>query len=213
MPPPLSNIKVVASRDEPVDYTAAAERIGCDVATILAVAKVEAPKGGFLKNGDCRILFEGHIFHKYTRAKYSASNPTLSYPAWTKKHYARGADDEERGRGEWRRLEAAMKLDRQAALMSASWGKFQIMGFNYPLCGFKSLETFIAAMQTSEHRHLMAFVEYVTSVFLDDELRARDWAGFARKYNGPLYQINAYDTKLARAYAHFSKQQLTTQET
>ncbi|NBT89135.1 MAG: DUF3380 domain-containing protein, partial [Flavobacteriaceae bacterium] len=35
-------------------------------------------------------------------------------------------------------------------------------------------------------------------------LKAKDWAGFAKGYNGPAYAKNAYDTKLAGAYANFN---------
>ena len=31
------------------------------------------------------------------------------------------------------------------------------------------------------------------------------WADVARRYNGPAYKENRYDTKLAEAYDHFTK--------
>jgi hypothetical protein len=34
-------------------------------------------------------------------------------------------------------------------------------------------------------------------------LKEHDWAGFARKYNGPGYAENAYDQKLKNAYENF----------
>ena len=34
-------------------------------------------------------------------------------------------------------------------------------------------------------------------------LKAKDWAGFAKKYNGPGYAQNAYDQKLRNAYENF----------
>ncbi|MNL61260.1 hypothetical protein D3C87_1851660 [compost metagenome] len=36
-------------------------------------------------------------------------------------------------------------------------------------------------------------------------LLGRKWADFARRYNGPAYKENDYDTKLAKAYDHFAK--------
>ena len=33
--------------------------------------------------------------------------------------------------------------------------------------------------------------------------KEHDWAGFARKYNGPGYAENAYDQKLKNAYENF----------
>jgi len=38
---------------------------------------------------------------------------------------------------------------------------------------------------------------------LTGALKSKDWAVFARRYNGPGYQANAYDKKLARAYLLF----------
>jgi hypothetical protein len=58
-------------------------------------------------------------------------------------------------------------------------------------------------MQESDDNQLQAFCSYIKHVGLDDELKAKDWAGFARYYNGPEYKKNAYDTKLAAAYSKF----------
>jgi hypothetical protein len=38
---------------------------------------------------------------------------------------------------------------------------------------------------------------------LDGALRARNWPSFARGYNGPAYAQNAYDKKMAAAYARW----------
>jgi peptidoglycan-binding domain 1 protein len=35
-------------------------------------------------------------------------------------------------------------------------------------------------------------------------LQAKDWAEFAKRYNGPAYEQNQYDKKLAAAYQKFS---------
>lgn len=180
------------------DFVAAAFTLECEVEAVKAVCEVEAPRGGFV-NGICLTLFEGHIFRKYTKGKFDAVEPTLSYPKWTTQFYGKTAEAEQR------RLQRAMELDRTAALMSASWGRFQIMGFNFALCGFTDVESFVAAMQESEAKQLDAFVQYVLHTRLNDELQDRRWADFARCYNGPEYQKNRYDTKLAAAYDKFKK--------
>ncbi|WP_317235920.1 N-acetylmuramidase family protein [Niabella hibiscisoli] len=103
-----------------------------------------------------------------------------------------------------KRLQEAVLLNRNAALMSASWGRFQVMGFNYALAGFNSLQEFVTAMYKGEREHLFAFVNYIISTALDDELREKRWADFARKYNGPDYRKNNYDIKMAEAYKKFA---------
>jgi hypothetical protein len=88
--------------------------------------------------------------------------------------------------------------------MSASYGKFQIMGFNFAVAGFLNVEDFYKSMQVSEGEQLNAFCHYVIGNSLDDELRNRKWAAFALRYNGPGYKKNQYDTKLAQAYKKFA---------
>jgi hypothetical protein len=83
--------------------------------------------------------------------------------------------------------------------MSASYGAFQICGFNAGACGFGDVEVFVEAMKT-EQGQLEAFVAFIKSSGLADELQRKDWKGFARIYNGPSYSANAYDVKIANAY-------------
>lgn len=186
------------------DFHAAAKLLKCDVAAINAVAEVESSGKGFLSDGRVKILFEGHWFYKYTKGIYAASHPTICYPKWTKKFYATGANGDIRGAGELQRLREAIALNRTAALLSASYGKFQIMGFNYAICGFVTVDDFYKAMKISEGEHLNAFCKYVKHNSLDDEMRNHKWAEFALRYNGTDYKKNQYDTKLANAYKKYA---------
>lgn len=179
------------------DYRTAAEALGVDVATIKAVAEVESAGDGFLSNGQPKILFEGHWYHKLTGGKYTnPENANISYPSWKRDYYREN---------QHARLAKAVRLDREAALKSASWGKFQIMGFNFAKAGFPNLQSFINAMYRSEGAQLMAFVNFVKNTGLAAPLRKKDWAGFARGYNGPGYAKNRYDVKLANAYKKYSQ--------
>lgn len=168
----------------------AAQKIGCAVAAVRAVLDVES-QGGFLPDTRPKILFERAYFCRLTGGKYNQSNPGISATTWG--GYQGGA-------AEYVRLEEAISLDRDAALRSASWGAFQIMGNNFTACGFPSVDDFVNAMVAGEPQQLDAFVAFVKKAGLDDELSRLDWAGFARGYNGPAYQANKYDLKLAAAY-------------
>jgi hypothetical protein len=176
------------------DYLDAANRLKCDVAAVMAVCEVEAPKGGFFPDGTPTTLFEGHKFCAFTDGRFSESHPEISYENWTREHYGKTWQREKE------RLAEAISLDREAALKSASWGKFQIMGFNHEAAGFPVLQQFVNAMYRSEAAQLDAFVNFVRHEKLDDELREKRWADFAAKYNGPGYKKNQYDTKLAAAF-------------
>lgn len=177
------------------DFARAAKMLGVEVAAIKAVCEVEAPRGGFYQDGQPTILFERHIFSRETEGKFDHSNPGLSGPPG-----GYGPSSVQHAR-----LAEAVKLSRDAALRSTSWGKFQIMGFNHEAAGFKVLQAFINAMYVSESAQLDAFVNFIRSnPRMHQALKVKDWAGFARRYNGPNYEKNKYDTKLAAAYGRFS---------
>jgi len=179
-------------RDE--DYAAAALALGCEVAAIKAVAAVETgPQGPFESQGRPTILFERHIFSRLTGGVYDASEPDISNPVPS-------------GYGlysaQYSRLIRAAALDADAALKSASWGAFQILGSNFSEAGFGSVEACVAAMRSGVRAHLEAFVKFVAADPVKlKAIRAKDWAGFAERYNGPGYKQSGYDVKLAKAYA------------
>lgn len=172
------------------DYERAAAAIGCTVAALRAVAEVES-RGGFLPDGRPKILYERHIFSRLTKRKFDAAHPAIANPK---------PGGYSGGRAEYDRLARAIALDRDAALQSASWGAFQIMGFNHKAAGFPAVEAFVQAMVSGQSAQLDAFARFIKSNRLDDELIRRDWAGFARGYNGPDYAKNRYDIKLAAAF-------------
>lgn len=179
------------------NYQAVATSLGCETAAIRAVAEVEARGDGFLASGRPKILFEAHQFSKRTAHKYDRLHPGISSATWNKSLYAGGE-------AEYDRLLRAMLLNRDAALVSASWGRFQIMGFNHAAAGHKTLSSFITGMFESDLAHLEAFAAFVKSAKLDDELKRKDWAGFAKGYNGAAYASNKYDTKLEAAYKKYA---------
>ena len=182
------------------DFLRSAETLKVDVATVKAVQEVETGgRGGFFAPGRPAILFEGHIFWNQLKKKgknpedYLKGNEDILYPKWTKAHYQGGIK-------EYGRLERAMQIDEEAAISSASWGLFQIMGFNHKVCGCDTVREFVAKMKENEGSQLDLFTAFVQSNKLDTLLREKDWAGFAKRYNGPAYAENKYDEKLKKAY-------------
>jgi N-acetylmuramidase/Protein of unknown function (DUF1353) len=186
------------------DFKDAAVSLKCEVAVIKAVTEVESRGNGFLPDDQPVILFERHIFSRYTKGKYDKDYPDISNPK---------AGGYQGGAAEHKRLAKAVSLDRNAALMSASWGLFQIMGFNFAVCGFTTLQKFINAMYRSEKDHLLAFIEFIKQNNLAELLRNHRWAEFAKRYNGPDYKKNKYDEKLAKAYKKYAVSPLTLKVT
>lgn len=180
----------------PADITAAAQKIGCLREAVIACSTVETgAAGGYLSDGTGRpcILFEAKRFGDATSHRYDAAYPTISCGVQNWKLYVGGA-------AEYTRLARAMELNAAAAVASTSWGMFQILGSNALSLGYPSVDAFVAEMVSSEGAQLDAFVRFVRINHLDEALAGLDWATFARGYNGPAYQANSYDTKLAAAF-------------
>lgn len=183
------------------DYSDLAKILDIDVNLISAVAKVETSCSPFLPDNRPNILFESHQFHILTEGAYDGhtapDGSIISTNTWIRNYGAEGTH-------QYDRLQAAIKLDRNAALQAASWGSFQIMGFNYGICGFANVEAFVAAQCFSEVEHLKAFANFIKSTGAITKLKAKDWVGFAKSYNGPGYANNYYDTKIRNEYNQLS---------
>jgi len=190
------------------DLVNAAERLGVPLASVYAVNEVESKGSGFLDNGKPVILFERHIMYRQlAKVRHEGDDP-----AALKRHADQLATTNPAivnpksggyagGSAEHQRLATARLIDDTAALESASWGAFQIMGFHWQRLGYSSVQDFIAAMSAGESQQFDAFVRFIeTDPVLHKALRGRKWAEFAKLYNGPDYQRNLYDIKLQRAY-------------
>ena len=103
------------------------------------------------------------------------------------------------------KLRRAAVLNEAAALKSCSWGAFQIMGADHASTGHADVAAFVTEMNASSARQLGVFVAPVTAVaVLAAAIAAKDWARFARRYDGPAYRDNRYDTKMAEACRRFA---------
>ena len=166
-----------------------------------AVLAVESRGFGFLPDRRPKILFERHIFFRETQGRFATDAPDLC--AKSGGGYVGGGTEHER-LARARALCEAAGLPAEAALRSASWGLGQVMGFNATAAGFSSAEDLVAQMSVSEAAQLAGMARFIRSQGLDVRLRARDWTGFARRYNGPSYWRFQYDVKLRAAFERFS---------
>jgi len=175
----------------------AAREYKIDRPALEAVAEVESGADAFLADGRPKILFEAHVFGRLTNGIYNRTHTNISQPKWNKGVYIGGA-------GEYRRLQAAMALNPEAALQSASWGRFQLMGFNHAACGYSAVAGFVRAMFSGEQAQLKAFLAFLVAVQATRLLREHRWEELARVYNGPAAEANHYGEKLAKAYRRAS---------
>jgi hypothetical protein len=188
-----------ASKLADLDLPRIGHEIGVGEDELHAVIEVETAGGGFDALKRPKQLFEPHRFYALLSgaARTRAVSLGLAYPKWGEKPYPKDS---------YPRLAQALEIDETAAIKSASWGLGQIMGSNFAEAGYDSPQAMVVAFCTGgEAEHLAAMVSFIRANHLDDELRAHNWAAFARGYNGSQYKANAYDTKLAAAFAKWSK--------
>ena len=171
-----------------VDATTAS--LGVAAAELWTLMTVETAGCGFLPDRRAPIRYERHIFHRLTGGRFDDGDISDPSPGG----YGPG------GAPQYTRLAKAIALDRAAALKSTSWGLGQIMGENCSVAGFGDVASMVDAMSASEDAQLAAIGTFLKSSRLDEALRRHDWTTLAKGYNGPSYQKNQYDTRLAAAY-------------
>ncbi|EPV8688034.1 N-acetylmuramidase domain-containing protein [Pseudomonas aeruginosa] len=190
------------------DLVQASLRLGVPVAAVYALNEVESKGQGFLDNGKPVILFERHVMFDRLQLMRSPGDDEVQLQQRALKLAKQApalvnpkAGGYIGGTAEHQRLAQARQLDEVAALESASWGAFQVMGYHWQRLGYSSIHDFVAAMNRSEADHLEAFVRYIEAdPSLLKALKAQKWAIVAKLYNGPNYQRNLYDVKLERAF-------------
>ena len=196
------NFHGAAEKLKPEDISAAAESLGVEVAAFRAVLSVETGGSGFDASGRPKALFERHYFYRFLNnqpeKQQQAVEAGLAYPKYGEKPYPKGSD------AVYAEIQAACEIDQEAALKSVSWGLGQIMGSNFTIAGCSSVLEMVEQAKESEKNQLQQMANFIHQNGLVDELQNKDWAGFAKRYNGPAYQSNQYDVKLASAYERFT---------
>jgi hypothetical protein len=185
------------------DFVDFAKVYNLEVPAIKAVHEVESNGRGFL-NGKVKILFEGHIFWSQLAkqgikpATVQAGNEDVLQPKYVPRSPYYRLDQHYR-------LDKAAKINEEAAYSSASYGLFQVMGFHAKPLGFPSAKGFADYLGENEANQLEAFGRFIKINNNIKPLQDHNWAKFAQGYNGAAYRTNNYDTKLANAYAKYSK--------
>lgn len=204
----LSSLPTEIIRLTDEDYEEVAAELGIEPAAIKAVVDIEAGRAheGFYLPGKPIINFDLSMFRQYARrnginlSRYRTSHPTVFARPNSRKHGSYQA-------AQYARLEHAKSIDRRTALEGTFWGMFQIGGFNWKICGYDSADEFVEAMSRSEREQLEIFARFVKALGYDKYLKAKNWAAFARRYNGPSYARRGYHTRMAAAYRRHKAQE------
>lgn len=204
-------------------FAEAATKLQVPQSYVRAVAQVETNGESFLKDGRVKILFERHWFYKKLKEAATNSSDVRARMANKLKVIVPvGKDAVDTlmtlmvtkfgaicntatggylgNEKEWDRLNEAMDFDVEAAAQSASYGGYQLMGFNCRPCGYPSAKDMMFALAASESAQFLAMINFIKAdAGMHAALKKGDWADFAKRYNGPSYAANKYDTKLAAA--------------
>lgn len=177
----------------PAEMRQFAERLGCSLNQLHAVAEVESSGGGFERTGRPKILYERHYFDRLTKGRWSPSSFSNPQPGG----YSISS---------WDKLSDACGHDPDAAFASCSWGRFQVMGAHWQALGYVSPYALAWTTAQSEGDHFELLARFIEANRLQDEMRAistnpDDCRAFASAYNGRGYARLGYHKKLAREMA------------
>ena len=179
-------------------WSETAKYLGVEIAILKAIHQVETSGVSFLASGYPALLFEAHIFYKYikpTDALLKKHSGILS-KTWNKSLY-------KGGQGEVPRIKEAWDISPVYSIMSASFGAFQICGFNYKICGYQKVFDFYKDMWISEEGQLKALSRFLRGSGIVPYMKELNFEEIARRYNGEGYKQNEYDKKLEEAYLKY----------
>jgi hypothetical protein len=190
----LNDFKGAAKPLDEYDIPELAYRINVSEDHLQAFLNVESRSRGFDRAGRPVMLFEPHVFYRHLsgEARDRAVDEGLAYRKWGEKPYPKDSYD---------RMNRACQIDQSAALKSASWGSTQVLGENFAMVGYTTVEQMVLRFMDDEQEHVEAMVKYILATGIDDDLRHERWSTVARIYNGPGYAKNGYHTKMAREFA------------
>ena len=195
---------------------ALAGELGFDPGLAVAIWLVESGGRAFGPGGRLIIRFENHQFYAHWGHKAPAvfqqhfkfnNEPKKNWhdhewrPSphadWRKLPHTNQDD-------EWEVFTFARTLDETAAMLSISMGGPQIMGFNYKMLGYSSVQAMFEAFAAGEGAHVQGFFDFVRKSRPGTVpcLKNADFEGFALIYNGPG-QAEKYGNLIRQAYEAF----------
>ena len=187
---------------------AAANENGWPASALLAVVECETSGKPFEQdNHTPALLFERHKFyselqsHKPLKLK-DAIKAGLAIPKWNRKTQYK---DQGTSAGRLNVIAKARQIDEEVANRAASWGLGQTMGFNAERLHYENATAMVEELSKGVAEQIEAMVREIKSSKLDRHLKAKDFAAFARGYNGVGYKQNNYDTRMRNADAVWAR--------
>jgi len=192
--------------------SALSKKLGIDLAASIAVLSVESGGVG-IDHGRVLIRFENHLFYKYwgkdnlavyqQHFKFDAGKNWLGHQFredlnghWIDFH---GVQDTE-----YQALNFARTLDDEKALLSISMGLPQILGSNSKIIGYDNAKEMFDNFTKDIRYHIFALFDFFSPQMINN-LRNKDFVGFAQYYNGQG-QASRYGKFIQDYYEAFPKQ-------
>lgn len=181
-----------------------------DPAALLAVVEVESA-GKSMDGAYPCLLFERHVFYRELRKRrperlQEAINAGLALSAWSPSTQYK---DQGTGAKRVALFERAARIDRECAIRACSWGVGQTCGFLAEELHFPNAVAMLDyQLKGGIPAQVECMVREIENKRLVAKLNGKQWAAFAKVYNGPGYANNDYDTKMAAAYARWVKKDL-----
>lgn len=194
------------------DKQNAAIKFGLEYKNVAAVMTVEAAGSGYGPDGKLKIQFEPLVFHNELVKRHIDHTFEVIYKVVAGKRVVDKYKITQGGNvivngvegqtSEYIAYNTALLINKEAAMLSTSFGLGQIMGFNHLAAGYTEVADMIQAFMESEYNQLIGMLMFIkANPSMFNALKNKNWAAFAEKYNGPGYKSNNYDVKLAHAYA------------
>lgn len=179
-----------------------ARRMGVEPAALLAVAEIESAGRPFaLVRGKPMplIRWECHYFYRNLphELRPKGIQARLANPS------AGAIPNPASQEARYQMLERGKAIHEEAALMSCSWGLGQVMGEHWKRLGFRSPQHMVQVACSGVGGQTELMARFIDRMGLKGHLRGKNWAGFARSYNGAGYRANRYDEKMGRAYIRY----------
>ena len=206
----FKDFKFTGPKLDDIDLPRLGHEIGVGEDIVHGVLDTEAGGASVDSNGRMKALYEPHVAWRNSkgavREKLAAAG--LAYPKWKRNH----------PKDRYPRLKKAMAIDETVALLATSWGFPQILGENFALAGYDTVQDMVLDMLKDEDRQLAAMISFIKGAGLDDELQvlqakldkgqkitADDARPFVRGYNGSGYAKNDYHAVFARNINKWAK--------
>jgi N-acetylmuramidase len=178
--------------------------LGVDSGIAVGALATESGGSGFGADGRLLIRFENQIFYdcwgKANDATFRDHFAFAPVHQWTEHRWRPTASEDwrqchESQAVEWDVFTFARGLDETAAMMSISMGLTQVMGFNHATIGYPTVQDMFAAFCGNARYQIIAFFDFVRRNGGIPRLRNRDYAAFARMYNGEA-NVAVYEPRI-----------------